>query len=142
MKQSVPLGILRIASALIFLPAGTSKLINWPMAAPMNPAPGSQIYIGAWIEAVGGLLLLLGLCTRPVAFLLSGTMAVAYWQYHALEALKDKPGQPALPIHSVIVPSMNGGVAAAIFCFVFLYLTMTGGGAMSLDAKLGAKKSG
>lgn len=140
MNQSIPLAILRIAAAVMLIPAGTSKLFNWPMAAPMNPVPPSQIWFGAWIEVIGGLLLLLGLCTRPVAFLLSGTMAVAYWQFHAIPPLTSQAGKPALPPHSVLVPAMNQGVAAALFCFVFLYLTFAGPGGLSLDAKLAKNK--
>ena len=106
----------------------------------MNPVPPSQIWFGAWIEVIGGLLLLVGLSTRPVAFLLSGTMAVAYWQFHAIPPLTAQPGKPALPAHSVLVPAMNQGVAAALFCFVFLYITFAGPGGLSLDAKMAKNK--
>ena len=75
------------------------------------------------LELVGGLLLVLGLFTRPVAFVLSGQMAVAYFMAHASEG-------------SVLMPLLNGGESAVLFCFVFLYLFVAGGGAWALDNRL------
>jgi len=82
----------------------------------------SQIWIGGVLELVGGALLLLGLFTRPVAFLLSGEMAVAYFQFHAPQGFW---------------PTLNGGVPAVLYTFVWLYFSAAGAGPWSLDAKLG-----
>ncbi|RDI58520.1 DoxX family protein [Microvirga subterranea] len=112
------LSILRIVSALIFMAHGTQKLFGFP-ASP-NPAPAlfSLYGLAGILETVGGALLLLGLFTRPVAFILSGMMAVAYWMAHA----------PRSPF-----PVLNGGDAAILYCFVFLFMVAAGGGAWSLD---------
>lgn len=113
------LAALRIAAALIFIEHGTQKLFAFP--APPDgglPAVGSLLWTGAWIELVGGVLLLLGLFTRPAAFIASGTMAVAYWMFHA----------PAS-----FYPVLNGGDAAILYTFAFLLLVFTGPGAFSLD---------
>jgi putative oxidoreductase len=111
---------LRIAAALIFIEHGTQKLFGFP-APPEGglPATGSLLWIGAWIELIGGALLALGLFTRPAAFITSGTMAVAYWMFHA----------PAN-----FYPVLNGGDAAILYAFVFLLFVFTGPGAFSLDA--------
>lgn len=114
------LGALRIVAALLFMAHGTQKLFGFP--APPDgglPEMWSLFWIGAWIELVGGALLVAGLFTRPVAFVLSGQMAVAYWMFHA----------PAN-----FYPVLNGGDAAILFCFVFLLLVFSGPGAWSLDA--------
>ncbi|MGO4573022.1 DoxX family protein [Microvirga sp. 2TAF3] len=112
------LSILRIIAALIFMAHGTQKLLGFP-ASP-NPAPAmfSMMWLAGALEIVGGVLLTLGLFTRPVAFILSGQMAVAYWMAHA----------PRSPF-----PVLNGGDAAILYCFVFLYLVAAGGGLWSLD---------
>ncbi len=121
------LGALRIVAALIFMAHGTQKLLGFP-APPESGQPPllSLIGVGAVMELVGGLLLVLGLFTRPVAFLLSGEMAVAYWMFHAPQS---------------VYPVLNGGDAAILYCFVFLYLAFAGGGPWSLDA-LRARGSG
>ncbi len=113
------LGILRIVTGLLFLQHGTQKLFALPPRA--MPAPELLSLLGAAgvLELVGGVLILLGLFTRPVAFLLSGQMAVAYFLAHA-------PRSP--------YPAVNGGDAAILFCFVFLYLCFAGPGLFSLDA--------
>jgi len=113
------LAALRIVTALIFIEHGTQKLIGWP-AAPASglPAVMSLSWIGGVLEAVGGVFILLGLFTRPVAFILSGEMAVAYWMFHAPRNF---------------FPLLNGGDAAILYCFVFLLLVFTGPGAWSLD---------
>lgn len=114
------LGALRIVAAILFMAHGTQKLFGFP--APPDgglPEMWSLFWIGAWIELVGGALLVAGLFTRPVAFVLSGQMAVAYWMFHA----------PAN-----FYPVLNGGDAAILFCFVFLLLVFSGPGAWSLDA--------
>src|SRR3712207_6350953 len=119
------LAALRIVTALIFMEHGTQKLFGFP-AAPANglPAVLSLYWIGAIMEFGGGLLILVGAFTRPVAFLLAGEMAVAYWMFHAPRSL---------------YPVLNGGDAAILYCFVFLLLVFTGPGAWSLDgARQGA----
>jgi len=118
------LSILRIVSALIFMAHGTSKLFNFPTSKFPAPEVMSQMWIGGVLETVGGILLVLGLFTRPTAFVLSGMMAVAYWQFHAPQN---------------IYPLLNGGDPAILYCFVFLYLAFAGGGPWSLDAMLRGK---
>ena len=118
------LAILRIVSAVIFMEHGTQKILGFPPpTAPMPPAL-SLFWVGGIIETVGGLLLLAGLFTRPVAFVLAGEMAVAYWAFHAPRNL---------------FPVLNGGDAAILYCFVFLLFVFTGPGAWSIDgARRGA----
>jgi putative oxidoreductase len=113
------LGILRIVSALLFMEHGTQKLLGFP-ASEFSPAFASLPWIAGALELVGGALLVLGLFTRPVAFILSGQMAVAYWMAHAPQSF---------------FPASNGGDAAILFCFVFLYLVFAGPGAFALDNK-------
>lgn len=112
------LSILRIVTALLFLAHGTQKLLGFPAS---DGAPGflSLPWIAGFLEIFGGAALVLGLFTRPVAFVLSGLMAFAYWLAHA----------PQSPF-----PVLNGGDAAILFCFVFLYLVFAGPGPWSLDA--------
>ena len=114
------LAVLRIVTGLLFLIAGTMKAFSYPPSpVPMPPMPVfSQIWIGAWMEVIGGILILIGLFTRPVAFLLAGEMAVAYWQFHAPQGTW---------------PIVNGGQPAVLFCFLFLYLAATGAGRFSVD---------
>jgi putative oxidoreductase len=119
------LSLLRIVAALMFILAGTMKLFAFPAGVP--PAGGtvplmSEFGLAGVLETFGGALMLLGLFTRPVAFLLAGEMAVAYWQAHF-------PGG--------FWPTMNGGVSAALYCFVWLYFSAAGAGPWSLDAKRG-----
>ncbi len=113
------LSLLRIASAYMFILHGTAKFFSFPVA--MGSGAPSGIYLAAAIlEVGGGILLLLGLLTRPVAFILSGQMAVAYFMAHASQG-------------NTLFPIANGGESAALFSFVFLYLAAAGGGAWSLD---------
>lgn len=114
------LGMLRIVAALLFLLHGSSKLFGFP-PFPMGelPALGSLPWIGGVIELVGGLLVLIGFLTRPAAFIMSGEMAVAYWMFHAPQST---------------FPSNNGGDAAILYCFIFLYIAAAGPGAWSLEA--------
>ena len=112
------LSVLRIVAALIFFEHGTQKLLGFP-PSPDPPALLSLSWIAGALELVGGALLLVGLFTRPVAFVLSGEMAFAYWIAHA----------PRSPF-----PVLNGGDASILYCFVFLYLAFAGGGPWSLDA--------
>ena len=113
--------LLRIVAAKMFITFGTMKLFGYPMAMPAgNSAPvGSETWIGGVLEVFGGALILLGLFTRPVAFVLAGEMAVAYFQFHA-------PKSPW--------PMVNGGVPAVLYCFVWLYFSAAGAGPWSLDA--------
>lgn len=114
------LSILRIVIGLLFMEHGSQKLFNFP-PSPQPHEGGLQglMLIGAWMEFAGGLLILLGLFTRPVAFLLCGEMAVAYFMFHA---------------NGSLYPLLNHGESAVIYCFVFLYLAVAGGGAWSIDA--------
>ena len=114
--------VLRIVAAFMFILAGTTKLFSFPGAMPQGASAPvmSQVWIGGVLEVFGGALLLIGLFTRPVAFLLAGEMAVAYFQFH-------------FP-HS-FWPTINGGAAAALYCFVFLYLSAAGAGPWSVDAR-------
>ena len=116
------LSVLRIVSAFLFMQYGTAKLFAFPAAimpgggtAPLLTLTG----IAGVLETFGGLLLLLGLFTRPVAFLLSGQMAVAYWMFHAPQGFW---------------PMLTHGDPAAFFCFVWLYVSAAGPGPWSLDA--------
>ena len=114
------LSILRIVAALLFMAHGTQKILGFP-ASSMNPAMFSLPWIAGMLELVGGALLLIGLFSRPVAFILSGEMAVAYFMAHA----------PKSPF-----PALNGGDAAILFCFVFLYIAAAGPGPLSVDAQM------
>jgi putative oxidoreductase len=117
------LSILRIMAALLFIAHGMQKLFGFPPSDRGMPALFSIYGLAGVLETFGGLLLLLGLFTRPVAFLLAGMMAVAYFMVHAPQSF---------------FPAVNGGDAAILFCFVFLYLFTAGGGAWSIDARRGA----
>ncbi len=115
------LSVLRIVAAFVFVLYGTTKVLGWP--AEVMPGGGTaplmtQAGIAGLLEMVGGGLLLVGLFTRPVAFLLAGEMAFAYFIGHA--------GQGFWPV-------LNGGAPAVIFCFLWLYISAAGGGPWSLD---------
>jgi putative oxidoreductase len=116
------LSIFRIVFGLLFMLHGTQKLFNYPPGPPGAPFPVSPLTfpfgVAGILETIGGLLLLLGFFTRPVAFLLAGEMAVAYFMNHAAKGFW---------------PMMNGGEFAVLFCFAFLYLAVAGGGRWSLD---------
>lgn len=112
------LSILRIVAALIFFAHGSAKLFGFP-SADFSPEFLSLPWTAGVIEVVGGGLLVVGLFTRSSALVLSGLMAFAYWMIHA-------PRSP--------YPLTNGGDAAILFCFVFLYIALAGGGPWSLDA--------
>jgi putative oxidoreductase len=126
------LSLLRIIAALMFMMHGAQKLFGF-LAAPgtAGPSLASQFGVGGVLEFFGGLLLLLGLFTRPVAFILSGMMAVAYFQFHMYGAYsKGAPGW-FWPIQGG-----NGGELAVLYCFVYLFLSVAGGGEWSLDRLL------
>jgi len=113
--SSYLLSVLRIVSAFMLIPAGTIKLFAYP--AGMPPDGGTApVMSQVWI---GGVLEVFGVFTRPIALILSGMLAVAYWQFHA-------PGG--------FWPTMNGGVPAVLYCFVLLYISAAGAGPWSLDA--------
>jgi putative oxidoreductase len=116
------LSVLRIVAAFIFIASGTTKLFAFPAGIPPDGGTVpvmSQLWIGALLELVGGGLMLVGLFTRPVAFVLAGEMAVAYFQFHSAASFW---------------PTINQGVAAVIYCFLWLYFSAAGAGAWSLDA--------
>ena len=117
------LSVLRIVAALLFVSFGTMKVFGYPPSpGPAHPFdPTTQMGIAGLIELIGGSLMILGLLTRPVAFLLAGEMAVAYFQVHF----------PQSPF-----PTVNNGVPAVLFCFLFLYFSFAGGGAWSVDAAI------
>jgi len=117
--------VLRIMAAFMFITAGTSKLFAFPIGIPPNGGTVplvSQLGLGACLETFGGALLLLGLFTRPVAFILAGEMAVAYFQFHFPKSFW---------------PTVNQGVPAVLYCFVWLYFSAAGAGPWSLDARRG-----
>ena len=120
--QPRALGLLRIITGYLFIPHGTAKLLGAPHVAMFD---GLQLMslmgLAGILELAGGALILVGLFTRPVAFVLSGFMAVAYFMAHASQ------GNPLLPM-------LNKGELAVLFSFVFLYLSAAGAGAWSLDA--------
>jgi len=122
--------LLRVVAGLLFFQIGTKKVFGW--FGGMPPGGGtapllSEIGIGGMLEVLGGLAIVLGLCTRPIAFVLSGEMAVAYWQFHAPRG--------AWPV-------LNHGEPAVLFCFIFLYMAAQGSGDWSLDALIRRKRGG
>jgi len=112
------LAVLRIVTALIFIEHGTQKLLGFPASQNPGPALFSLLGLAGVLELFGGGLVLAGLFTRPVAFVLSGFMAAAYLMAHAPRSF---------------FPVLNNGDSAILYCFVFLYLAVVGAGAWSLD---------
>src|SRR5438309_2206812 len=113
------LSILRVVVALLFMQHGAQKLFDMPSSSQGGTVELlSMIGIAGILEFFGGLLVLLGLCTRPVAFILSGEMAVAYFMVHSPQSFW---------------PIVNRGEMAVLYCFVFLYLAFAGGGVWSVD---------
>jgi putative oxidoreductase len=112
------LSVLRIVAALLFMQHGLQKLFSLPAPPSFEVQLVSLTGLAGILELVGGFLLLIGLFTRPVAFILSGEMAFAYFMAHAPKEFW---------------PILNGGELAALYCFVFLYLAFAGGGAWSVD---------
>jgi putative oxidoreductase len=118
--------LLRIVTAYLFVQHGMSKLLGFPHVAMFDQLHiFSLIGFAGVLEIVGGVLLIIGLFTRPVAFILSGEMAFAYFMGHASH------GTP-------LVPMLNHGELAVIYCFVFLFLALAGAGAWSVDAMRGS----
>ncbi|HKN65773.1 MAG TPA: DoxX family protein [Gemmatimonadaceae bacterium] len=127
---SLVLSILRVVAALILMQHGSQKLFHYPPSGAPGPVTPlvlvSQTGLAGVLEFFGGMLLLLGLFTRPVAFILSGEMAVAYFQVHAPRAF---------------LPIVNRGELPVILCFVFLYLAFAGAGSWSVDAVMRRSRS-
>jgi putative oxidoreductase len=117
--QPQALAALRIIAALLFIEHGTMKLFAFPAAAMEGPLPTIML-VASLLEVIGGLLILVGFFTRPVAFLLSGEMAFAYFMGHYPKGF---------------YPAMNGGDAAVLFCFIFLFIFFAGAGAFSVDSR-------
>ena len=127
--RSMVLSVLRIAAGYMFMLHGSAKLLGLPHVEMFDGLQLFSLYgVAGMLELGGGLLVLLGLFTRPAAFILSGQMAVAYFIGHV-----SGNGH-------ALIPFMNGGEAAALFSFVFLHLAAAGGGKWSLDAMLCKKR--
>jgi putative oxidoreductase len=129
--HGILLALLRVVTGLLFMEHGLQKLLGFP-AAPDRPWMGapptfSQFWIAGVLELIGGALIALGLFTRPVAFLLAGEMAVAYFQAHFPRSF---------------YPILNGGEAAVLFCFIYLYLAAAEESPYSVDAALARRRSG
>jgi putative oxidoreductase len=127
-KRFVPylLSLLRVVAALLFLEHGTEKLLDFPSSNTAATALSIYWFAGL-IETIGGSLFLVGLFTRPAAFIMSGEMAVAYWMMHA----RISP-----------FPTINNGDAAVLFCFIFLFFAAAGGGPWSADRLLSRSREG
>jgi len=117
------LAVFRIVAGLVFITAGSTLVFGYPPSpVPMPPFTlMSQTGIGGLLEFLGGIAIVLGVFTRPVAFVLAGEMAVAYFQFHA---------------PSSFFPTINQGIPALLYCFLFLYLMIAGAGAWSIDRAL------
>jgi len=121
------LSVLRIMAALLFVEHGTMKLLAFPAAMPgMSDGLPPLLLVAGIMELAGGAVLAVGLFTRPVAFLLSGEMAIGYFLFHAPHGF---------------YPALNMGEPAVLYCFVFLYLVFAGGGAWGVDAMLARNKA-
>jgi putative oxidoreductase len=117
------LSVFRIVAGLVFMTEGTSKLFNYPPSTHVISLV-SQLGLAGILETFGGLAIVLGLFTRPVAFLLAGEMAVAYFQVHFPKSF---------------FPTVNGGMPAVLYCFFYLYLMFAGAGKWSIDALIAAR---
>jgi putative oxidoreductase len=122
--ETISYAALRIVAGFMFLWHGTQKLLGFPAAKTM-PELWSQKWIGGVIELVAGVLITVGLFTRPAAFLAAGTMAVAYIQFHW-----------KLGLGADLLPIVNKGELAALYCFVFLLIWARGAGPISIDRQL------
>jgi len=122
--------LIRIVTGLMFAFHGQQKLIGWLMPHPKPPV-GSQIWIGGILELTCGLLIAAGFFGRLAAFIASGMMAVAYWQFHVFGGKTEGIGR--------FIPGVNGGELAAVYCFLFLFMACKGSGPLSIDAHRGKK---
>ncbi len=122
--QAVVLSLLRFVAGLAFMEHGLSKLFGFPAAAPAHLP--TLLLIAGLIEALGGLLVCIGLLSRPAAFIMSGEMAIGYFMAHLPKSF---------------FPVLNGGDAAILYCFIFLYIAVAGGGAWSLDRVIAGPRS-
>ena len=123
--------VLRVVTGLLFLEHGTSKMLHFPIndtLTGMYAQMGALTTFTGVVELIGGLLFIIGAFTRITAFILSGFMAVAFWMVH-------------FGMSGSIFPMINQGEAAALFCFIFLFLVSAGGGPLSVDA-LAKRKQG
>src|SRR5690242_556988 len=120
--KSLAVFLLRVVAGLLFLQAGGMKLFDWFGGIPAqfggHPHMMSQAWIGGVLEFYGGAAILVGLCTRPIAFILSGEMAVAYFQFHQPQG---------------VWPIQNHGEPAVLMCFIFLFFAAHGAGDWSVD---------
>ena len=117
-REEQSYALLRIVTGFLFIWHGTQKLLNFPAEFPYPLSP--LMYSAGAIEMVGGVLVMIGLFTRPTAFICSGTMAAAYWMAHGMNDF---------------FPIINRGELAALFCFAFLYIAVRGAGIWSVDKR-------
>jgi putative oxidoreductase len=117
-REEQSYALLRIVTGFLFIWHGTQKLLNFPVEFPypLNPL----MYSAGAIEMIGGVLVMIGLFTRPTAFICSGTMAAAYWMAHGMNS---------------VFPIINKGELAALYCFAFLFIAVRGAGIWSLDKR-------
>ena len=125
--QPLALSLFRFVTGLLLFQYGVAKIFKFPVLPYFANIP-TLIYVAGLVELVLGAMLMVGLLTRPVAFILSGQMAFAYFMGHMF-----KTGEP------VFLPLLNNGTAAILFCFACLYLATSGGGPISADAAMGRK---
>jgi len=117
------IAVLRIVAGYLYLQHGTAKLLHVPHVEMFDNLPWLSLFgVAGMLELAGGVLLVLGWFTRPVAFILSGEMAVAYFMEH-------------VPLGSMLVPMLNQGEVAVLYCFIFLLLAVSGAGAWSIDER-------
>lgn len=122
------LGALRIVTGYLFIAHGTAKHFRLPHVAMFDGLQAMSLpWIAGWLEVVGGALIILGLFTRPTAFVMSGLMAAAYFIGHA-------------PQGNVLVPLLNQGELAVLYCFLFLFMSVAGPGAWSVDSVIGRRR--
>jgi putative oxidoreductase len=121
------LSILRIVTGFLFMAHGMQKLFGYPPSPQGGGGGGAFMTVAGVLEFGGGLLILIGLFTRPVAFILAGMMAVAYWMVHGSQMFKNS---------NAFWPILNQGELAALYCFVFLFFAVAGGGVWSADSAM------